>query len=128
MLRTFHCFHKTPKGRLLPQSKDKKLEIKQFRATTNTENSANPTHGTVATPTTSTEQQDALKRAESIEGGVFFAISAWGKETDNLMPWQRSICFSVGRTKSNNKPISGKQAVQAMKAYDEAKDMGFQEA
>ena len=108
--------------------KDKNLEIKQFLATTNSGHNTNPANGIGATPTTSTEQQDALKRAENIEGEVFFAISAWGKETDNLTPFHRSLCYSVGRTKSNRKPISGKQALHAMKAYDEAKDKGFKYA
>ena len=103
--------------------KDKKLKIIPFIKPPGPDPLPQPG----PTPTTTTEQEKALKRSESIHGEVFLAISAWGKETDNLEPWQRSICYSVGRTKSNNKPISGKQAIHAMAAYDEAKNKGFQE-
>ena len=77
------------------------------------------------TPTTTSEQQDALDRAAELDGDVFKAISSWAKETNNLQPFQRSICYSVGRTKSYGKQISGKQALHAMKAYDEAISLGF---
>ena len=76
-------------------------------------------------PMTSYVDERALKRIEMIEGGTFLAISTWGKKTDNLESWQRMICYSVGKSKSNNKPISYKQAMHAMAAYDEAIKKGF---
>ena len=60
--------------------KDKNLEIKQFLATTNSGNNTNPANGIGATPTTSTEQQDALKRAENIEGEVSLLYQPGGKK------------------------------------------------
>tara|TARA_A100001015_G_C14991946_1_gene714370 strand:- start:1487 stop:1723 length:237 start_codon:yes stop_codon:yes gene_type:complete len=74
---------------------------------------------------TSYADERSLKRSETIHSEVFIALAVWGKETDNLEPWQRVICYSVGKTKSNNKQISYKQASRAMAAYDEAIEKGF---
>ena len=68
---------------------------------------------------------DPLYRADELSGDVFIAISSWAKETNNLQPYQRSICYSIGRAKLHGKQISGKQAFHAMKAYDEAISLGF---
>ena len=73
------------------------------------------------------EKTEALWRADELTGDVFIAISSWAKETNNLQIYQRSICYSVGRTKLHGKQISSKQALHAMKAYDEAISLGFKE-
>ena len=102
--------------------KEKKLELpKQFKSA----KGIDPVKPSGPTPTTTSEQQDALDRAGKLTGDVFKVISSWAKETGNLQPFQRSICYSVGKTKSYDKQISGKQALHAMKAYDEAISLGF---
>ena len=70
---------------------------------------------------------EAMYRADELTGDIFIAISSWAKETNNLQPYQRSICYSVGRTKLHGKQISVKLALHAMKAYDEAISLGFEE-
>lgn len=80
---------------------------------------------TIGTPVINDEQSEAKDRAEKISGEIFLEISAWAKETENLQPYQRGILYSVGSRIKREQDISGKQAVQVMKAYDEAIDLGF---
>jgi len=54
-----------------------------------------------------------------------WALAAWAKETDNLQPWQRGIIASVAKLVGSGKNPSGKQAVQTIKALNEAQERGF---
>ena len=104
--------------------KDKKIALpKQFKAA----QGENPVLPSGPTPTTTPEQEEALERAKPISGDTFKAIASWAKETNNLTPIGRKIIFTVGRTKSYGKEISGKQAVSAMRSYDEAVSLGFKD-
>ena len=73
------------------------------------------------------DKEDFERAAAVIEigGDIFKAISSWAKETSNLQPSQRAICYHVGRDILYGKTISGKQAQYAMKIYDEAVSLGF---
>ena len=73
------------------------------------------------------EEHEALDRAAKLTGDFFKAISSWAKETSNLQPSQRAICYRVGRDIFYGKAISGKQALYAMKIYDEAVSLGFKD-
>jgi hypothetical protein len=66
-----------------------------------------------------------MKRVMEVRAETWFGISRWAKETDNLLPWQRSLAFSLGRLVGNNRPPSAKQAVQGMKILDESERRGF---
>ena len=72
-----------------------------------------------------TSDKDLGVDFSEIDGNIFIAISLWGKETNNLPPIQCAICNLVGIQKSKKKPISGKIALYAMKAYNEAISRGF---
>ena len=75
---------------------------------------------------TATPQESAvINQAASLQPAVWYALSRWAKETGNFQGWQRSIVFSVGQTIARGKKPSFKQAVQALKVYEEAVDKGF---
>ena len=80
---------------------------------------------TIGAPVINDEQSEAKERTQKISGEIFLEISAWARETENLQPYQRGILYSVGNRLKREQDISGKQAVQVMKAYDEAIDLGF---
>ena len=71
------------------------------------------------------EEKKIIAEVESISSDVWFSLSKWAKETNNFLPWQRSLLFSVGRAIAGGKPVTIKQAVQAKVVYQEAKRKGF---
>lgn len=71
------------------------------------------------------KELEYINKASEISAGEWFALSKWAKETDNFQGWQRSILFSVGQLTARGRKPSYKQAVQALKIYDEAKSKGF---
>ena len=73
----------------------------------------------------SDSEQTLIDKAAAVEGTVWFEISSWAKETENLQPWQRSLSFSLGRLAGQGRPPSIKQAKQGLKLYDEAVRLGF---
>jgi hypothetical protein len=73
----------------------------------------------------SEDETERIKRVAAISGEVWFALSRWARETNNLAGWQRSIAFTLGRYASSNRPPSSKQAVQAEKILREAQRLGF---
>lgn len=65
-----------------------------------------------------------INRVMEVPADTWFKISHWSKETNNLLPWQRSLAFSLGRI-AGTKPPSAKQAHQGVKILDEALRRGF---
>ena len=103
---------------------DKKIVLpREFKSS----KKSSPVTPSGPTPAITSEQQEALKKAEKISADTFLSLSSWAKETNNLQSFQRGICYSVGRAKSYDKQISGKQAIQAIKAYEEALSLGFKD-
>lgn len=81
--------------------------------------------GTSALNIATEEEACVVKAAGEISAATWYALSKWAKETDNFQGWQRSIVFSVGQIVARGKQPSYKQAVQALKVYDEATNKGF---
>ncbi len=52
-------------------------------------------------------------------------LSLWAKETNNLLPWQRSLAFSLGKLVNRGKTPSSKQSEHGLKILKEAKRLGF---
>ncbi len=71
------------------------------------------------------EEKKLIDEVAAMPAEVWFALSRWAKETNNFLPWQRSLLFSVGRLAGNKQKPSIKQATHAMNAYQEAKAKGF---
>ena len=66
-----------------------------------------------------------IQKVMEVPAETWFKISRWAKETDNLLPWQRGLAFSLGRLVHNNKPPSPKQAAHGLKILDESERRGF---
>jgi hypothetical protein len=64
-------------------------------------------------------------RIAAVAAETWFQISRWAKETDNLLPWQRALAFSLGRLAANKKEPSPKQVIQGLKILDESQRKGF---
>lgn len=76
-----------------------------------------------------TEEEGAeIEWAQTVSPEIWFSISSWAKETGSLLPWQRSIAFSLGKLATQGKAPSRKQAVQGRKLHDEAIRLGFKVA
>lgn len=70
-------------------------------------------------------EQVVVNKAYEIPAAEWYALSKWAKETSNFQGWQRSIVFSVAQLVARSRKPSYKQAVQALKIYEEAVDRGF---
>ncbi len=71
------------------------------------------------------QELEIIKSVSSVPAQTWFNISKWAKETNNLLPWQRSLAFSIGKLVSTEGRISRKQAVQAKMILDEVLLLGF---
>ena len=71
------------------------------------------------------EERAIIDKAAVISAAEWYALSKWAKETNNFQGWQRSLVFSVAQLIARNRKPSYKQAVQALKVYDEAVQKGF---
>ena len=70
-------------------------------------------------------QEDSVNKVLECGSDKLWALTLWAKETDNLQPWQRGIIASVAKLVGSGKSPSGKQAVQTMKALNDAQERGF---
>ena len=70
-------------------------------------------------------QEKSVGQVMDCGSDELWALAAWAKETDNLQPWQRGIIASVAKLVGSGKNPSGKQAVQTIKALNEAQERGF---
>jgi hypothetical protein len=66
-----------------------------------------------------------IRRVVAVEAETWFNISRWAKETNNLLPWQRALAFSLGRLAKSKRTPSAKQAIQGVKILDESERRGF---
>jgi hypothetical protein len=80
---------------------------------------------TPSEPRIDDEDAELIDKIASIRGEVWLSISNWAKETNNLMPWQRGIAFSVGTAIKRGRKPSIKQARQALILYNAAIEKGF---
>lgn len=56
---------------------------------------------------------------------VWFELSAWARQTDNLRPWQRSLAYSLGMLASRGRVPSVKQGVYGRQLLLEAVASGY---
>lgn len=84
--------------------------------------SITPVDRGIDTPTE--EELRLIEEVARIPPEVWFRISKWAKETDNLQGWQRGIAYSMGRLLAHGRKPSRKQAVQAKKILENAERLG----
>lgn len=70
-------------------------------------------------------EQSLIDQITAVPADIWFQISKWSKETDNLQPWQRSLAFSLG--KLVNRSVSIKQAKHGAAILEEVRRLGFKE-
>jgi hypothetical protein len=78
-----------------------------------------------ATASQSEEELKEISAAMEISSDVWFAISHWAKETQNLLPWQRGLAFSLGRIAARGGTPSPKQAMRGLEIMASALNLGF---
>ena len=74
---------------------------------------------------TTKEQKHAIAQVVGVPADYWFGLSKWAKEHSFLQPWQRGLCFSLGRLAVRGKKPTGKQAIQALKVLERARELGF---
>ncbi|HUT09607.1 MAG TPA: AIPR family protein [Thermoguttaceae bacterium] len=67
-----------------------------------------------------------IKMVTEVPADVWFELSRWAKQTDNLEPHQRGIAYTLGRVVGQGKEPSRKQAWSGVRILEEAKRLGFQ--
>ena len=72
------------------------------------------------------EEQAVIDEAAAISATTWLALSKWAKDTQNFLPWQRSLLFSMGTLAGRGKKPSIKQATQALKVIKKAEEKGFE--
>jgi len=61
----------------------------------------------------------------AVPADTWFQIAAWAKDTQSLLPWERSLAFSLGRLATSAKVPTRKQASHGARILDEARGLGF---
>lgn len=85
--------------------------------------SNNSSHALEEQPTA--EEKELITRVSAISADVWFALSAWAKDTQSLQPWQRSLSYSLGKLARNGRLPSRKQAYRGQEIMKEARALGF---
>jgi AIPR protein/abortive infection phage resistance-like protein len=66
-----------------------------------------------------------VEAVAAIPSEVWFSTSKWAKDTGSLLPWQRSLAYSLGKIASNGNTPSDKQAKQGRILLLEAHRLGY---
>ncbi|MHB1544693.1 MAG: AIPR family protein [Cuniculiplasma sp.] len=73
-----------------------------------------------------TDADGVVLAVAAVPSEVWFAASKWAKDTNTLLPWQRSLAYSLGRKVSLPGALpTPKQAIQGRKLMMEAIRLGF---
>jgi hypothetical protein len=62
---------------------------------------------------------------KSLSAESWFSLAKWAKETGNLLPWQRSLAFSLGKVLAGSGEPSVKQSHQGAIIVHKALSLGF---
>lgn len=87
----------------------------------------NSTRGNQGVNAPNQQEQGLIDQVTAIPGDIWFQISKWSKETDNLQPWQRSLAFSIGKLVNRSGNVSIKQAKHGAAILEEVRRLGFKE-
>lgn len=88
-----------------------------------------PSQGGMPAPPDQVERtldaQATVAAVAAVPAEAWFAASKWAKETATLLPWQRSLAYSLGRLRGDGRLPSPKQAVQGRRLILDAIRLGF---
>jgi very-short-patch-repair endonuclease len=100
----------------LPENSEKLIQAKiQSTPSLEKRESPGPLEANIATQVT------------SMEADTWFKIAHWAKINDKLEPWQRSLCYSLGKLAQLNHEPTQKQVVQGQKILIESRKLGYTE-
>jgi hypothetical protein len=71
------------------------------------------------------EHEDAIIAVERFGAEYWFGLAKWAKERNLLLPWQRSLAFSLGRLAGQRTRPSPKQAAQGLIIVERATELGY---
>lgn len=80
--------------------------------------------GDAGIETLTAEEKKLIGAITKVAPDVWFRISKWAKETDNLNGFQRSLAYNMGKIVASGRKPSRKQAVQAWKLLEESGRLG----
>ena len=66
-----------------------------------------------------------IEAVTAVPAAVWFEIASWGKQTENLQSWQRSMSFNIGKKVAKNETPSVKLAKHGPKIIEDAWEVGF---
>lgn len=71
------------------------------------------------------EERRAVEEVGAVAATIWFGLSRWAKQTDNLAAWQRSLAYSLGTRRSRGQRPTARQAVQGRRMLQAALELGF---
>lgn len=71
------------------------------------------------------EEETSIARVAATPPEVWFGLSAWAKQTENLDGWERSLAYDLGRLVARKRPVSPKQAFHGLRILGLAVEKGF---
>jgi hypothetical protein len=71
------------------------------------------------------EVNAARSTAQEISADDWFGLAKWAKDRGFLEGWERKLAFSMGRLATQGKTLTDKQAVQAARIMNRARELGF---
>ena len=97
----------------------------QLSVPTGEVNTASVRRESVAFENVTPQQQAAIKAVCAIDAQVWLSVSSWAKQTESLLPWQRSLAYSIGKLLRDGRIPSVKQAKHGVNLLVEAENVGF---
>ncbi|AZQ13026.1 AIPR family protein [Shewanella khirikhana] len=83
------------------------------------------TNGSQGVNAPNQHEQYLIDQVKAVPADIWFEISKWSKETDNLKPWQRRLTISLGKLISRSSSINVKQAKDGAEILEEVQRLGF---
>ena len=71
------------------------------------------------------KEQKLIEQVGTVSADVWFQVSKWAKETNNLQPWQRGLAYSIGKIVARSGKVSRKQANHGVTLLSAAEKLGF---
>ena len=73
------------------------------------------------------QEQNLIEQVGMVSADVWFQVSRWAKETNNLKSWQRSLAYSIGKIVERSGKVSRKQAKHGVTLLSTAEKLGFKD-
>ena len=71
------------------------------------------------------QEMELIEQVGMVPADVWFQVSRWAKETNNLQPWERRLAYSIGKVVARSGQVSRKQANHGVALLSAAEKLGF---